>query len=72
MTDKKEYKRKLKLGNLKEGRTTNYIKHNYGDKAFDKNGNIKVEYLHKALKKAKSKSLKEAIQLAINMRKWKH
>lgn len=71
MVNKKNYKKKLKLGNLKTGRTTNYIKRNYGDKAFDKNGNIKTEYLHKALKKAKSRSLKDAIQLALNMRKWK-
>ncbi len=54
---------------LKKGRVEKYIKRTYGKKAFNKDGSIKMEYLEKAKNKAKSRSLKSAIILAIRLKK---
>ena len=55
--------------NLKKDRVRNYLKRKYGSVAFDKNGNIKVSYINKALKKAKDKSLNKALNLAKRFKK---
>ena len=52
----------------KPGRVRNYVKRKYGDKAFTKDGKIKVEYLKKALKEAKDESLKAALRLALRLK----
>ena len=55
--------------NLKKDRVRNYLKRKYGSVAFDKNGNIKVSYINKALKETKDKSLKLALNLAKRFKK---
>ena len=52
---------------LRKGRVKEYIKREYGKKAFTERGTIKEKYLTKAYK---SESLKKAIRLAKTMRKW--
>ena len=52
---------------LRKGRVKEYIKREYGKKAFTEHGTIKEKYLTKAYK---SESLKKAIRLAKTMRKW--
>lgn len=56
---------------LKKNRVRNYIKRKYGKSAFSKNGDIKFSALNKAIKNAKTKSLKDALQLAKNFKKMK-
>jgi len=56
------------------GRVRRYISRVYGNKAFTKDGKIKLEYLKKAKERALrngNTSLARAIQLAINFRRWK-
>ena len=55
--------------NLKKNRVRNYLKRKYGNIAFDKNGNIKVSYINKALKETKDKSLNKALNLAKRFKK---
>lgn len=54
---------------MDKGRVKRYIKREYGKKGFTKQGKIKVSYLEKAEKKAKSKSLKDAINLAKTLKR---
>lgn len=51
------------------GRVRNYLKRKYGKKAFTKDGDIKVSYIRKALKTAKSESLKRALRLALTLKR---
>ncbi|HEY8542468.1 MAG TPA: hypothetical protein VIL29_08790, partial [Pseudothermotoga sp.] len=50
---------------MRKNRVRNYIKREFGDKAFAKKGTIKREYLRKALDRAKDDSLKKSIRLAM-------
>lgn len=55
------------------GRVRRYLKRVYGSKAFRPDGEIKKEYLQKALKRAErtgNKSLAAAIRLAFRLKKW--
>lgn len=52
------------------GRVRRYLKSKYGDKAFLKNGNIRVSYLNKAIKETKDKSLKRALQFAKTLKRF--
>ncbi len=56
---------------LKKDRIRNYLKRKYGNKAFTKDGNIKMKYLHTAEKTARDRSLKDALNLAIRFKKMK-
>lgn len=56
---------------MDKGRVERYIKREYGKKGFTKEGNLKLSYLNKAEKKARSKSLKDAINLAKTLKKIK-
>ncbi len=55
--------------NLKKDRVRNYLKRKYGNKAFTKDGKIKISYLYMAEKSTKDKSLKDAINLAIKFKR---
>lgn len=55
--------------NLKKNRVRDYIRNKYGKEAFTKDGDIKASYLDKATKQAKSKSMKDAINLAKRFKK---
>lgn len=50
-------------------RVRRYLKRKYGDKAFTKDGKIKISYIRKALKETKNASLKRALLLAIKLKK---
>ncbi|AEA46695.1 hypothetical protein [Archaeoglobus veneficus] len=54
------------------GRVERYIKRVYGDKAFNKDGTIKMKYLNMAEKRAEKKgndSLADAIRLAKTLKR---
>jgi len=51
------------------GRVRRYLKRKYGDEAFTKRGTIKIKYLREALKEAEDPSLKQAIRLAIRLKR---
>lgn len=54
------------------GRVRRYLKRLYGDKAFTKDGKIKLSYLRKAKKRAErsgNRSLVQAINMAFTLRK---
>ncbi|MCS7232334.1 MAG: capsid protein VP2 [Elusimicrobiota bacterium] len=54
------------------GRVRKYVKRIYGEKAFNRDGSIKLAYLKKAkerAKKAGNTSLVQAINLAITLRR---
>lgn len=54
---------------LDKGRVKKYVKRQYGNKAFTKDGDLKQSYLSKAEKKAKQKSLKDAISMAKTLKR---
>ncbi len=56
---------------LKKDRVRNYMKRHYGQKAFTSSGDIKLEYLNKAIDNEKNVSMKKALVLAKTMRRWK-
>ena len=49
-------------------RVISYMSNKYGKEAFDEKGNIKEGYLEKAESEATSKSLKDALNLAIKLK----
>jgi len=51
------------------GRVREYMKRKYGDEAFNKDGTLKISYLKKAKKEVKDPSLKQAINLAIRLKR---
>lgn len=51
------------------GRVRSYLKRKYGDKAFTKDGKIKLSYIKRAIKETKDQSLKKALLLAIKLKK---
>jgi len=56
----------------KPGRTHAYLSRLYGSKAFNADGTIKVEYLNKAIERAKKEgntSLERALLLAKNLKR---
>jgi len=56
----------------KPGRTHAYLQRIYGSRAFNGDGTIKVEYLDKAIRRAKREgntSLERALNLAKNLKK---
>ena len=53
---------------LKKDRVHDYILRKYGKKAFTPKGDLKLDYLRKAEKETKNKSLKYAINLAIRFK----
>ena len=57
--------------NLKVNRVRKYMKQKYGNKVFTKNGDLKITALKSAVKKAKSKSMKDALNLAVTLKKMK-
>jgi len=64
-------RRWIKRAIKRPGRVKKYIKRKYGKKAFTKSGEIKQQYIHKAIKELKSrppskrpKGLLNALQLA--------
>jgi len=57
--------------NLKKNRVKKYMKQKYGNKVFTKNGDLKISAIKDAVKKAKTKSMKDALNLAITLKKMK-
>lgn len=53
----------------RHGRVRKYLRRKYGDKAFDSKGNIKCEYIKRALKDTDDKSLRSALHLAGRLKK---
>jgi hypothetical protein len=51
------------------GRVKSYLKRKYGDKAFNKDGSIKVTYINKPLKETENKSLQAALRLAKRLKR---
>ena len=64
-------KKWIQKSNLKKDRVKKYIERKYGNKAFTKDGNIKITYLNKAIKECNNKSLKRALILAKTLKKIK-
>ena len=65
-------KRWIQKAIKRPGRVRRYVKRLFGDKAFTKDGDIKMEYLRKAKKKAEesgNRSLISAINLAIRLKR---
>lgn len=56
---------------LDKGRVRKYVKREYGNKAFTKKGDLKLSYLTKAEKRAKQKSLKDAIEMAKTLKRMR-
>lgn len=74
MAKKKKSNTWIQKAIKKPGRVRTYVKRLYGNKAFTKSGTIKLEYLKKAkahAEKTGNTSLIRAINLAINLRKFK-
>ena len=55
----------------KPGRVRDYMFKKYGNKAFNKDGTLKLQYLEKEYKTTNDESLKRAMVLAIRFHKGK-
>ncbi len=67
-TTKKIAKQKIVVEH--PGRVKHYMMEKYGKKAFQPDGDLKMNYLNQAEKSTKNKSLKEALGLAKVFEKW--
>lgn len=74
MPRKKKNEKWIQEAIERPNRVRTYLKRTYGDVAFNKDGTIKIEYLNKAIERAKENgntSLVKALQLAKTLKKIK-
>jgi len=55
----------------RHGRVRTYMKRKYGSRAFTKSGAIKTSYLRRAVRETKDRSLKNALLLAMRLKKMR-